>query len=323
MPEKKNNTLPIVLGVAVAVLLGLNIYLLYEKMQSKQVLETTQEELTESEQLRLELKDNYDEAVAQLEVLQEENDDLYAQIEEQKEELKVAKEKIDRAIRRGASSKKELADAKTMIEEFKSQTAAYLQEIEALKAENEELTGQTVALTQAKTELEGIVEEKNVETEELTKENEALAEEREKLSAKVEVGSVLKTSFISVMPLRVKENGVEKEVKAAKKTDKLKICFELDENRVTDPGANAVFVRIINPRGETLAIESMGSGSFEDPVSGERTRYTISQGFDYTNDKIDVCVDWMKGDTDFEQGSYIAEIYNKGYLSGKKQFDLK
>ncbi|MEM6725750.1 MAG: hypothetical protein AAF598_17045 [Bacteroidota bacterium] len=321
--SKQNNTLPIVLGVAVGVLLILNGYLLYSKFQQKGVIEKQNTELADAKTLQEELQLEYDDAIAQLDEVKVENEELYALIEEQKAELADAKSRIESAIRSGKGNKAELAEARRMIEDFKTKTDGYLAQIEELQAENAQLTEANVTLGEEKTVLQGIVEEQRVTTENLQASNADLEAENEVLDSKVKVASVLKAGFISVKALKMKDNGGEKEVKKAKVTDKIRVCLEVEQNAVTESGEEGFFLRIINPRGETLAKEVMGSGVFADPMSNESIRYTTAKNVDYESTPMDVCLDWDVDSETMEKGIYKAEIYNKGYLSGSKEFSLK
>ena len=81
-------------------------------------------------------------------------------------------------------------------------------------------------------------------------------------------------------------------------------------------------MRVINPTGETLAIEEMGSGIMSSSVSNEQIRYTKVQEYDYSNDATQLCFKWAPK-TSFDPGTYQVEVYNKGYVAGTGAFTLK
>jgi hypothetical protein len=83
-----------------------------------------------------------------------------------------------------------------------------------------------------------------------------------------------------------------------------------------------LFIRIINPQGVPLAIQDRGSGVFTTVESGQESQYTTVANVDYKQQRDNVCVNWSQG-TPFESGKYVAEIYQDGYLVGKKECELR
>jgi fibronectin type 3 domain-containing protein len=81
-------------------------------------------------------------------------------------------------------------------------------------------------------------------------------------------------------------------------------------------------VRIVNPRGETLAVEDLGSGTTTNEKTGEQVRFTQTAETQYNNDEQQLCLSW-KPNTNFESGKYAVEVFNKGFLVGTSSFELK
>ena len=160
------------------------------------------------------------------------------------------------------------------------------------------------------------------ENEQLADAKAQLVNEKEQLSKSVEIGSVVQVKGVNVTPQKIRNSGKTADQKAAKKTDQLKVCFTTIANELAKPGTEKFFIRIINPRGETLAIDDLGSGITTNVKTGEEVRFTQVAEYDYMNDETQLCFNW-KPDTAFESGEYEVEIYNKGYLSGKGSFSLK
>jgi hypothetical protein len=80
-------------------------------------------------------------------------------------------------------------------------------------------------------------------------------------------------------------------------------------------------VRIINPTGETIQVESLGSGVLNNVETTEEVAYTKSKELMYTGTDAMSCLSWQS-DTEMEKGLYAVEVYNKGYLAGKSTFKL-
>ena len=87
-------------------------------------------------------------------------------------------------------------------------------------------------------------------------------------------------------------------------------------------GKEKFYLRIINPLGEVMAIQDLGSGSMKLGNSDETIQFTQSVDVDYKNDVTNACFNWQPG-IPFENGNYSVEVYNKGFMAGKASFVLK
>jgi hypothetical protein len=123
--------------------------------------------------------------------------------------------------------------------------------------------------------------------------------------------------------MKAKGNGKNVKKRYAKNVDLLRICFTTTENDVASPGVEQFYVRIINPIGETMAIDEESSGILIDQETGEEIRYSSIREYDYTNNREEVCFDWAPVNPTFTRGNYQLEVYNKKYLAGRGGFQLK
>jgi len=87
-------------------------------------------------------------------------------------------------------------------------------------------------------------------------------------------------------------------------------------------GNEAFYIRVINPIGETMAIEELGSGTLKLTKSKEQIRYTQRADIEYESNQENVCVVW-EPNTQFSKGIYEVQVYNKGFLAGTGSFQLK
>lgn len=321
---KKNNNLPIIIGLLIASL-GANAWLFFNKNKQQEIITVTESKLTESERLKGELEKQYYQALQDLEKQRTDNKALNDQIDSMKIDLKNNKDRISRML----ADSKNLAAAKKEMTTLRSQVDGYLAEITKLKGENEVLVQANTTLTSEKKTLTMNLDEQKKTNEELTTAKAVLTSEKEKLTGentvltkKVNIASVVKVNNIDVSGFIVKSSGKEVEKSKAKKIDGLKICFDLADNDVTDAGVEQFHVRIINPNGETQAIESMGSGEMVNQANNEKIKYTSLKGVKYENAAQNTCMNWQPN-MPFQEGTYTIEIYNKGYLSGTSTFKLK
>jgi myosin heavy subunit len=326
MTKSKSNQSTIAwLITAIVALLGLSGYLWYDRTQLSNQNNKQRAEILEVEKIQAELEIQYEEAMTSLDEMKTDNIQLNSLIDEQKAELAEQKKKINNLL----WTQKKLNEAKTEIENLKVQTNQYIAEITSLKEENEVLNAKNVKLEQDKTMLmEDLTKEKEVTTQlqtvqaKLMSEKTDLEEVNTELAKKVDIASVVHVENVVAEGIKEKDNGKEVSKKFARAVEKVRVCFDTEANLVADKGQEVFYVRIINPQGETLAIEAAGSGVLENNLDGESVRYSKKGVLNYENKEVTACVDWAPG-TSFEKGNYEIEVYNKGYLAGKGSFQLK
>lgn len=290
----------------------------YKGIETTRALEQKVAELQEAEKLRVELENQYNEAITELDALKSDNEQINALIDQQKAELMSQKNDIANLMR----DKRKYDAARAEIRNLKERLAGYVAEIEQLQSESEMLAQENVMLKDERDQLNQTLQAKLGENEELTLAKAQLVNEKEDLAKSVEIGSVVQVKGVKVTPQKVRKSGKTADQKAAKRTDQLKVCFTTIVNELAKPGTEKFFIRIINPSGETLAIDDLGSGIIKDSQTGEQVQFTQVAEYDYMNDETQLCFNW-KPDTSFDSGNYEVEIYNKGYLAGKGNFSLK
>ena len=136
-----------------------------------------------------------------------------------------------------------------------------------------------------------------------------------------DVASALHARSIEAYGVKVKNSGKEIETSHASKTDKIKISFSVDENRVTEAGKKTIYVRVITPEGTPIYNESEGSG-ITVLNSGEKLRYSVKGDFDYNNAEKQLGM-YVKSSTGYAKGTYKIELYERGYQIGTGNFTLK
>lgn len=325
MSQKNSQTqLIAVASITILALLGIIGWLYYNNTQQDQLIEKHKMDLDEAATVKAELEKEYYEALADLEELRGDNTELNAMIEDQKIELKKQKDQISGLI----SSKRNLAAAREEIKMLKDNANSTLAELTKLREENQMLASNNERLSEEKQILtEEVTKERQVNDELLTvkaaliEEKDGLAKEKNMLSKKVTRASVINVTDIDVQGYKLKGSGKEVKKGTARNVDLLKICFKANENAVSDPGNEEFYVRIINPTGETIQVESLGSGVLNNVESNEEVAYTKSKELMYTGTDAMSCLSWQS-DTEMEKGLYAVEVYNKGYLAGKSTFKL-
>lgn len=321
-PDGSKQRIIAIAAAIIVALVGVNLFMLVSNNNKKAELT---EKLDTSEGLKAEAEQQYQAALAELEQMRGSNEELNALIEQQKADLTAQKGKIDELL----VSKGNLSKVRKELESMKTQVKQYLAEINQLREQNQELTTQNVTLTENNQVLSTDLETERMTTASLSNEKamlvsekESLEGERAKLSKKVTAASVVKVSEIEVSGLKMKDSGKAVKKSYAKNVDQLKICFNTTVNEVAEPGSDLYHIRIVDPQGVTLAVESLGSGVFMSSDKNEEVKFTTTKEFDYNQDANTLCTTWSSGQ-ELAKGTYQIELYNKGYLAGKSTFKLK
>ncbi|MFN8300413.1 MAG: hypothetical protein U0T75_15030 [Chitinophagales bacterium] len=263
----------------------------------------------EKTQLQNEFNDlskTLDAKTAELEEFRGKNADLDKQITAKQEEIQKQKEEITALLHKGKLTTGELNKTRALVAQYEASIAE-------MQSKVDQLTQQNLALTTTNTDL----------TNQLTAEKTVTSQQTEMiagLNKKVEVGSLLQLKSLDVVAVKDNAlNGKEREVKKAKRAEAIKISFETGENHVIDPGTVPIYVRVINPKGETIAVADEGAGTIK-TETGEMVQYTKEAdiNYDQTNKKVNVYLSQQIQ----QPGTYKVEVYQNGHMIGKDELAL-
>ncbi|MBB6001654.1 hypothetical protein [Arcicella rosea] len=147
-----------------------------------------------------------------------------------------------------------------------------------------------------------------------------LSERNRELSEKVSQAAALHAESINVYAISVKGKESDGGVYKSKKVDKVRITFYLQENPLTTREAKVIFLRIIDPSGQSVADMSTGSGSFT--YKNRDVTYTAKQRIVYDNSHQSVEFVYSRGQA-YKDGKHIIELYAEGYKIGEGFFEVK
>ncbi|MEA5426468.1 hypothetical protein [Arcicella lustrica] len=147
-----------------------------------------------------------------------------------------------------------------------------------------------------------------------------LSERNRELSEKVSQAAALHAESINVYAISVKGKESDGGVYKSKKVDKVRITFYLQENPLTTREAKVIFLRIIDPSGQSIADMSTGSGSFT--YKNKDVTYTAKQRIVYDNSHQSVEFVYSRGQA-YKDGKHIIELYAEGYKIGEGFFEVK
>ncbi len=291
---------------AIVVLLLINSFTLYMFFSERTVkTDLTSQKIELQHQFR-DLSDTLNLRNTELEQYVGKNAELDKIIAEKQEAMDKQKKEIARLFSKNKMTQAELSKARDLIAQYQSSISDMTAKIEQLTRENEQLVASNQQLST------------DLTSEKATTAN--LTEQNKGLSKKVEVGSLLQLKNVDVAAVKTRNNGKEVEVKRAKVAQNLRIKFETGENKVLDPGTVNLYVRIINPKGETIAVADQGSGTIASAESTEPVMYTKKAEIDYNQANKPVVVYW--GMNIQEPGTYKVEVYQNGHVIGQGSVQL-
>lgn len=305
-PKQPNKTKEyIIIGILGVLLLG---SVSYNIIQSQKTEETT----------RLFTIDLKDEKNAKI-LLQKELDSLTSEFEKTKESVSVRdsllsrrdaeifdkQREIQNILNKNDISQSELKQARRMIAALNADIGRFKQEIIVLQKQNDSLA---VANTTLNTEKTAISEE--------------LISEKEKAQeTEANVRSTFSISNYKLTGLQVKRSGKEVETDKAKRIDKLRVSFDLDENQFAETGVKEIFIAIYKPDGTLGRFANASPGSI-DTWSLGTVQYSDKIKFNYTKGSSqNISFDWE--DYEFPKGTYKIDLYQNGFKIGQKSLDLR
>lgn len=282
--------------LVLVVIIGVLTFLLITSRSSiKEIATEKQESVTLNQELQTEL----DSLLTDYNFLKSEYDSVLV---EKDSAIQAGADEIRRLI----SMEADYYKIRRQLNLLRERTQDYVDELDKLYTENKVLKAENVKMRE---EIQVIVDQSSV-----------LQQDKEALTEKVEIASALKAFQISGAGIRMKSRNKEEETERARRTDKLKICFNVAENLLARSGNHNLYIRIAGPDNNILRLSDTDVHAFIH--QSDTLQYSIKHQLDYKNKETKVCVYWDKT-SDFAPGSYIVSIYSEENKLGESQFTLK
>ena len=296
-PKKSSKSaITIVILLIIIVIQSVKIYLDYqEKVQVKQQLVTTEEDLAGTMQRLNDVKAELDQKITEIQKL---GGDV--------EDLKKAKAEVEKELRRSnARSTKALTELKDRLEGYEELLKVKDQEIEKLREVNKELFTENKTLKTKQNKLSDSIV--------------SLEKNKKELASKVAIASQLKAENIIVKALN--EKGKERDAPFKNRWfKKLKVEFNLADNKVAPIEGKKILIRVIDANNQVIFDVARGSGTFM--LNNKEEFYTAAQEILFDNTKQKLTFFYEKG-SDYAEGRYTVEIYTEGYKIGTVGFEVK
>ncbi|MGN6646210.1 MAG: hypothetical protein ACTHJT_06745 [Cytophaga sp.] len=299
---KKNNNLIFI--IIILALLGVIGYLLFNNNQkSEKIVEQEKEIVLTNDSLKMKVEEleglqlQYHSLQAQAAQLGQSNDSLNAKIAE-----------LDNAI---ANLKKGNA---VNINKLNAQIASYKKDLEEKEAEIIKLREENKNLSSS---IDTLKQDKAVMNDSINN----LRSVRSDLQQKYELASILKAENIKVTVINAKAKELTSDEYKAKTIDKIKLTFNLADNKVAPKNTKTLYLQVIEPSGAPLFDSSLGGGFFK-TSEGKEIPYTEKQNIDFNNTNQSVTFVYAKG-SEYKIGTYTLKIWQDGNLIGTTTLVVK
>jgi len=291
--EPSSRKVIILFGVLVVIFIAV---LSLQQNKMEQQMELKIQFIEQKNMLRDELDDLIDEHDDLLDEYGELNDHLH-------EKDSIIQHQIAE-IRNLIRTKSDLKEAQQKIAALKDISKRYLANIDSLLVLNETLTIEKDSV---------IKENKNINWK-----NYKLNKQNEKLAEKVNKGSVLELLSIDVEAVRYRSTGREVTTRFAKKVQKIRVCFSVGANQISDAETKEVYLQIINERGMLIS----GLEEINVEVNDSTFGCTSLAEFDYNNIEMESCFEWERI-AQLERGTYLLNLIIEGRVLGQTELKLR
>ena len=301
-PTPKNSNRNVLTGILVVALLGTWGYIIFDKNKTRQEKQDLTTQIVNSDSSKNELQRELNDAALRLDMLKTSNVRADSLLKTKDKDIQDLKNKVQTILNNKNATAAELAEAKRLIAELKGNIETYTAQIEQLKVQNIQLTQEKQVVT----------EQRDIANKNLDSATQVIKQKEDV----IDVGSTLHASNFNIVGIKEKNGGKEKVTTTAKRVDKLRISFDIDENMITKSEPKDIYVCITSPDGKPVAVDALGSGSFT-LRDGTQRPYTQKVQINYIQgQKQPVSVEWSQN-SDFKTGDYKIEIFNNGFKIGE------
>ncbi|WP_299122755.1 chromosome partitioning protein ParA [uncultured Winogradskyella sp.] len=291
--QKTSTGLKVGLGILLVLFLGTAFYtskLYTEKQETEKTL------ISEKQQVMNDLNNmaqEYDAAIAEGEV---KNQDLLAardRIQGLMDSLKISQNSVGSLWR------------------YKKKFLALEEEMDVLLAENDRLKGENQYLASS-------LDSTQVQLAERTMFTDSLLVQNTELATVVKDAAALQTVGLVGMGVLERSSGKQVPMERARRSDKIKVCFTVAKNMLTEAGDKELYVQVIDPLNNVLGANDQVQ--FDDQV----LNYSLISRFNYENRNLNIC-EYVSpsDDSKFEAGRYKINVFNDKALISSSEFTLK
>ena len=287
---------PRVLLVVIAALVLACGYLAYQVVDQTETIEQVETENTELERERESLLFDLEKMRFSYDTLKTENAMMLSEIADQRAQ-------IDELMSRVKNSNWSLSKARKEAETLRSIMQGYVVTIDSLNQLN-------VALLRENEEMRDQVET-------VEERNRDLRARQENMEEIISTGKVLQAAGLQAVGLRILSGGKQRETDRASRTNMIRLCFTLLENRIAEPGNKTLHLQVQSSDG---AILRPGTGI--EPNTPTGTPVSATRIIDYAKERIDACI-FFTPPGEMAEGIYLIRLLEGDQVIGETDLELK
>lgn len=278
----------------IVIILAASLYMKKNKMEQQMELKV---QFIEQKNM---LRDELDDLIDEHDDLLDEYGDLNEQLHEKDSVIQLQIAEIRNLIR----TKSDLKEVRKKIAALKNISKRYLANIDSLLVVNEVLTFEKDSVVNVNKDI-------NWKNYKLNKQNAKLAE-------KISKGSVLEVLDIEIEAIRYRNTGREVVTTRANKMQKIRTCFTVAANQISDAEMKAVYMQIINENGELIQGKELQKTIVTDSI----VEYTSAADFEYNNIEMTHCFEWERLQV-LLPGTYLVNLIIERSIAAQTTLKLR
>lgn len=289
--KNKNTGLKVALGILLLLLIGASVMFFLKNTELNETKTALNSEISV-------LEDNLDGEIEKLNLQISENEVLNEDLLAKRDSLNITLDEL----------KASQATVETLTK-YKNSYFKLKKDIQKLLKDNEELQLQNTRLTQANDTLVGQLDSQLKLADSLTSQ---MSDAKRLIKSASEISIVGLKGF----PIRQKSSGKQLPTTKARRTDKVKICFTLAENKIAEQGTRMLYVQVLDAKNNVLG------KNYEVELDGKTLNYSFGTEFNYTNKALDICNYLHAPKGGFVAGNYFVNVFRGGKLVSNSTFKL-
>ena len=320
MEEKKKSKLPLVFNILLGIVVS---YLAYEVSVLSQKNHAFKQEISEmikeneemnqiiinqdivSEADGENLKENLKLLLFSYDSLEQNNSVAIDSINRQREKINNLMQEVDKLDKKSKRDWRKIYKLKKEAETLRNIMKGYIHTIDSLNTLNINLSNDLTEKTQKLSNV--------------SKQNKKIIKQNEALQKQVAIGAVLQINNVISSGIRIRSSGAQSETTRASKTNMIKTCFSIIENKLAQAGDKEIYIRILDSEGTLLNAPT--------PLSiinqqKEKLKMSSKRTINYQNQNTDLCI-FYEIENSIPAGNYSIEVYAEGFLIGETSIALR
>jgi len=290
--ENKNTGLKIALGILAVLLIGASVLFFLKNNELNDTKTALNSEITV-------LGDKLDDEIEKLNIKISENEIL-------NEDLLAKRDSLNVTLNELRASQ---ATVETLTK-YKNSYFKLKKDIKKLYADNESLQ---LANTQLSKEKDSIVGQLDSQL----KLSDSLSTQVVDAQKIIQSASELSVAALSGSAIIEKSSGKQIPTTKARRTDKVKICFSVAENRIAKKGGKTLYVQVLDANNNVLGENATIA------LAGKTLNYSFKTDFNYTNKALDICEFLNAPKKGFDKGNYFVNVFRSSDLIANTSFVLE